>query len=523
MAECLPTVHLGPTLGSLYIRALRRHPDRIAIIEGDLTWTYRQLEARAASFVRVFARAGLQPQDSIAQLSANRADAVAVIIAAIATGLRYTPLHPRAAALDHIMAMEDAGTSALVVDENAFPNAAEAYRARLNSLVRVFSFAASADCISLQAEAVTDNEQLTEADVRAEDVVAIFYTGGTTGRPKGVAHTHRSLVANTTIELAEFEWPDPLRFLIATPISHAGFAFLLPVLLRGGTIVLCDSFSPASFLDNVARHRITATFLVPTVIAALLDSPLLAGADIGSLALIVYGAAPISPARLSQAIRRFGPIFNQLFGQTEAPNIVCVLRKADHDLCRAERLASCGQPVAALEVKLLDDSGAVVAPGAVGEICVRGPLVMERYWNRPEETAEALAGGWLHTGDLAIADEEGYLTIVDRKKDLIISGGFNVYPREVEDVLASHPGVRAAVVIGVPDEKWGEAVKAYVVAAEPAPSAQQLKDHVKAVKGAVYAPKAVEFLECLPLTALGKPDRKSLRARHWGGQARQVN
>jgi fatty-acyl-CoA synthase len=358
--------------------------------------------------------------------------------------------------------------------------------------------------------------------VRPDDVVAIFYTGGTTGRPKGVVHGHTSLVANTTIELAEFEWADPLRFLIATPISHAGFAFLLPVLLRGGTIVLRDGFSPESFLEDVRRHQITGTFLVPTMISALLDSPALEGFDASSLQMIVYGAAPISPARLAHAVRRFGPVFIQLFGQTEAPNVIAVLRKADHVPERLDRLASCGVPVAALDVQLLDDAGRPVARGSVGEICVRGPLVMRGYWNRPEETAEALADGWLHTGDLAVMDDEGFLTIVDRKKDMVISGGFNVYPREVEDALATHPAVRASIVIGVPDAKWGEAVTAYVVPRGEPPAPSVLMEHVKSLKGAVYAPKAIEFLAELPLTPLGKPDRKALRARHWQGRERQV-
>jgi fatty-acyl-CoA synthase len=220
----------------------------------------------------------------------------------------------------------------------------------------------------------------------------------------------------------------------------------------------------------------------------------------------------------------FGPVFMQLYGQTEAPQVVTALRRADHDLARPERLGSCGLPAAGLQVKLLCDNLREVAPGEVGEICVRGPLVMEGYWRRQEENAAVFRGGWLHTGDMAKADGDGFFYIVDRSKDMIISGGFNVFPREVEDVLTQHPAVSAAAVIGVPDPKWGEAVKAIIVRRPgAAATADQLMAWVKEKKGAVYAPKSVDFADSLPVTALGKPDKKALRARYWAGRERQVS
>jgi fatty-acyl-CoA synthase len=231
----------------------------------------------------------------------------------------------------------------------------------------------------------------------------------------------------------------------------------------------------------------------------------------------------MSPSRLQEAIRRLGPIFYQFYGQTEAPQTVFTLRKEQHDVDDLDRLASCGRPVPWVHVALLDDNGNEVARGEPGEICVRGPLVMRGYWNKPEETAAAFAGGWLHTGDIAREDAQGYFTIVDRKKDMIVSGGFNVFPREVEDVLSTHPAVAAAAVIGVPDEKWGEAVKAVVVlrgGASVAP--EELIALVKNRKGSHYAPKTVDFAESVPLTPVGKPDKKALRARYWSGAGRQV-
>ncbi|HVW32226.1 MAG TPA: AMP-binding protein, partial [Acidimicrobiia bacterium] len=219
-----------------------------------------------------------------------------------------------------------------------------------------------------------------------------------------------------------------------------------------------------------------------------------------------------------------GPVFFQFYGQAECPMTVSVLRPHEHDVDRPDRLASCGRPVPWLDVALLDDAGAPVTPGDPGEICVRGPLVMQEYHHQPELTAEALRGGWLHTGDVARTDDEGYLTIVDRKKDIIVSGGFNVYPREVEDVLSAHPAVAAVAVIGVPDPQWGEAVKAVVVRRPgTAVGGDELIALVRDRKGRVNAPKSVDFVDEIPLSPLGKPDKKALRAPYWPSGGRQVN
>jgi acyl-CoA synthetase (AMP-forming)/AMP-acid ligase II len=224
-------------------------------------------------------------------------------------------------------------------------------------------------------------------------------------------------------------------------------------------------------------------------------------------------------------VRRFGPVFMQLYGQTEAPNAITALRRADHDPDRhPERLASCGVPIGPSRVALLDEDGREVPHGEVGEICVRGPLVTAGYWNRPEETAHAYRHGWLHTGDMARSDADGFLYIVDRSKDMIVTGGFNVFPREIEDVLTQDPAVSAAAVIGVPDDKWGEAVKALVVARPGATvDVQALVERVRAAKGAIQAPKTVEVVPSLPLTPVGKPDKKVLRAKYWEGRTRRVN
>ena len=290
-----------------------------------------------------------------------------------------------------------------------------------------------------------------------DDYATINYTGGTTGKSKGAIRRHRSTAAMTVAVAADFEFPAVPRYLAAAPITHVAGTKVVPTLLRGGTVHLMKGFEPEKFLATIEREKINFTLVVPTMIYVLLDHPRLDKTDLSSLELILYGASPMSPTRLVEGLERIGPMFSQLYGQTECYP-VSVLRKEDHDARRPELFASCGFPIASCSVSLRDDDNNEVQPGEAGEICVRAPHAMEQYWKRPEQTAETFKGGWLHTGDVARADERGYLYIVDRKKDMIVSGGFNIFPREVEDVLSSHPDVAMAAVIGVPHEKWGEAV-----------------------------------------------------------------
>jgi fatty-acyl-CoA synthase len=310
--------------------------------------------------------------------------------------------------------------------------------------------------------------------------------------------------------------------LAVAPISHVAGTKVLPTLERGGTVHLVRGFDPETVLAAIARERINFTLLVPTMIYVLLDHPTLSKTDLSSLELLLYGASPISPSRLFEGLERIGPVFSQLYGQTECYPIA-VLRKSDHGRNTPELALSCGFPVEGCQVKILDDADQEVAVGDPGEICVRSPYVMAEYWKRPEQTASTLRNGWLHTDDIARADDRGYMFILDRKKDMIVSGGFNIYPRDVEDVLATHPGVLMVAVMGAPDDKWGEAVTAFVVRRGDAPpAARELIDLVKERKGSAHAPKHIEFVAELPLTGVGKIDKKKLRASLWAGRERMV-
>jgi len=509
----------------LIIDALNKNLDSPAVFIGERTMTAREMRDQVSCYAQALRSKGISQGSQISVLALNRPEVLFNMAANQVNATRSTPLHPMGSLEDQAYVLGDCGAEALVFDPDNFTDRARALAEMVPSIKHFLSLGPCEFGEDLHALAATFTPQpLVAPLVNAEDLAGIAYSGGTTGKPKGIMSTYRSGATMTTIQMAEWQWPDEVRFLICTPLSHAGAAFFTPTLLKGGSLTVLPGFDPEKFMQTVETNRITSTMLVPTMLYVLLDHPKFDQYDLSSLQTIFYGAAAISPTRLSEAIRRMGPIFFQFYGQAECPMTITVLRKEDHDPDNLARLASCGRPVPWVHVALLDDDGNPVPHGEPGEICVRGPLNMKGYLGKPELTAEAFAHGWLHTGDVARADDEGFLYIVDRKKDLIITGGFNVYPREVEDVISSHPGVSAVAVIGVPDERWGESVKAVVVLRpgvdiDPA----ELIDMVKEAKGSVQAPKSVDFVDAIPLSALGKPDKKTLRAKYWGDSSRQVN
>ena len=513
-------LRLGTTIAEMQGIALRRFADRTALVSGDQQVSCAEMDRKIAQYVRLFKQHGLQRGDGFSVLATNRLEVIFANLAGQVMGMRYTPLHPKGSEDDHLYILDFAEISALLVDDAHFAERGRALheKARLKALFTIdggFGTPISA------AHELSDEPVVIEA--RPEDIAQLLFTGGTTGRPKGVVHRHGSIVTANLQSLMHWDWPTEIKFLIATPISHAAGAMLTPTLMRGGEFHVLPGFDPKGFLETIARDRITATFMVPSMIYDLLDKVRVEDYDLSSLEMIIYGAAPISPARLAEAIERIGPKFCQLYGQTEAPNMISYLSKADHDLARPHLLQSCGIPLAPNRIALLRPDGTEAGPDEAGEICVRGPLVMESYWKNPEETAKTFEHGWLHTGDVAKRDAQGFLTIVDRVKDMVISGGFNIFTREVEDCLSSHPAVAACAVIGVPHPRWGEAVAAFVVV-RPGCSVDgdELITLVKDKKGSVQAPKTVEFVTALPLTAVGKVDKKVLRARHWDGAERSV-
>ncbi|MET0134037.1 MAG: fatty-acid--CoA ligase FadD8 [Kibdelosporangium sp.] len=521
-----PTMRSANHLGHLVISALHRHRDKPVLVLGETTMTGARTAAQISQYAQAFDALGAGTGESVALLSLNRPEVLLIIGAGQIRGSRRTSLHPLGSLDDHAYILDDAGITTLVIDPvPAFADRALGLLAKVPGLTQVLTIGpvpaklAHAGKDLVAAAAAYEPQPLVPTELAPDEVVSITYTGGTTGKPKGVMGTAQAMATMTQIQLAEWEWPQAPKFLICTPLSHAGAAFFAPTLIKGGCLVVLPRFDPAEVLRVIEEQRITATMLVPTMLYALMDHPDSQTRDLSSLQTVYYGAAAINPVRLREAIDRFGPIFAQFYGQSEAPMAISYLGKDDHD---DKRLASCGRPSAFLRTALLDQDGNPVRPGEPGEICVAGPLLAAGYWNLPDVTGETFRDGWLHTGDVAREDEDGFWFIVDRVKDMIVTGGFNVFPREVEDVVAEHPAIAQVAVIGTPDEKWGEAVTAVVVlrkdAGQDAESVERLSEDIKSTvrerKGPVHVPKNVIVADSLPVTALGKPDKKALRAQY---------
>jgi fatty-acyl-CoA synthase len=520
--------------GHLTVGALKRNKDKPVLFLGNTTLTGGQLAERISQYIQAFEALGAGTGVAVGLLSLNRPEVLMIIGAGQTQGYRRTALHPLGSLDDHAYVLNDAGITSLIIDPNPmFVERALGLLEKVPGLTQVLTIgpvpeALTGVAVDLNAEAAKYSPKpLVAADLPPDHIGGMAYTGGTTGKPKGVIGTVQSITTMTTIQLAEWEWPERPKFLMCTPLSHAGAAFFVPTIVKGGEMVVLSKFDPAEVLRVIEEQKITATMLVPSMIYALMDHPDSHTRDLSSLETVYYGASAMNPVRLAEAIRRFGPIFAQYYGQSEAPMVITYLAKGDHD---EKRLTSCGRPTLFARTALLGEDGKPVPQGEVGEICVSGPLLSGGYWNLPEATAETFKDGWMHTGDLAREDEDGFWYIVDRTKDMIVTGGFNVFPREVEDVVAEHPSVAQVCVIGTPDEMWGEAVTAVVVLRPDAPSDEEsvskmtaeIQAAVKERKGSVQSPKQVIVVESVPVTALGKPDKKSVRAQFWEGASRAV-
>ncbi len=519
------------TVGDLYDNCTRFYGGHTALKYQGKSYSYQQLRDRARCLANAFHDMGMRKGERAAFLMANCPEYIFTEYALAKLGVVRVPLAVLLGSQDHIYMMNHSEATTLIYHQK-LADRVEAMIPHLETVTRYICVGDDADLVDedhyhLQTLMGCGQPDFPAVTVTPADLCGLYYTGGTTGRPKGVMLSHRAWVNAVMLEMLELSLGRDEVFAYMTPLTHAGGVLLLPVLLRRGVALIMDHFSPREFLEQTQLEKVTASLFVPTMIYVLLDYPQLGDYDTSSLSCILYGAAPIAPERLKQAIDHFGPIFSQFYGQTEAPMILASLPKEEHlvgDLEREKQLyAACGRPTMSTQIKLVDAQGQEVAQGEVGEIVARCSFMMDGYFKDPQKSAETIRDGWLYTGDMARQDEEGLLYIVDRAKDMIISGGFNVYPREVEDALFEHSAVKGAAVIGVPHEKWGEAVKAIVVLHEGAQATEEeLIEFVKSRKGSLAAPKSVEFWESIPVTNLGKLDKKKIREPYWNAQRRQV-
>lgn len=510
-------------------RAVQQNPNRIASIFGTRQRSFAEFADRVARLAGALQRLGMKPGDRVAMLAMNSDRYLEYQMAVPWAGGVLNPCNVRWSVAEIAYSLNDSGSTILLVDDH-FLSMVPSLRtetAGLREVIHCGDGAAPAGTHSYEAliEAAT---AVPDAIRRGDDLAGIFYTGGTTGFPKGVMLSHTNMMSSGLAMRADgLAQPDGV-YLHAAPMFHlADMGVAMPHWIEGNTHAIVAAFNPEVVLDVLARDRVTHVLLVPTMVQMLVDHPAMQQPrDLSALHTIAYGASPMSEAVVERAMKALpGVGFIQAYGMTELSPLATLNPAWYHTAegRKAGKLRSAGRASHCTEVKIVDAQGTEVARGTVGEVIVRGPNVMQGYWNKPEQTAAALKNGWMHTGDGAYMDEDGFIFIADRLKDMIISGGENIYSAEVENALAQHPAVAACAVIGIPNDQWGESVHAVVVLKpDVKPDASELIDHCKALIAGYKCPRSVDFVAALPLSGAGKVLKTTLREPFWKGRTRNV-
>lgn len=506
-------------------RGARRHASRTAVLVGEQALTFADVDGQANRLARALLQDGSVPGDPVALLVDNGPHSLPLDFALLVSGLVRVPLNSRLSMREHTSMLEETGSRTLVY-QGAHVQTAEQLAEAVPGLrlLPLDDDGSSRAPLLHLAAAHPDTDPVVA--LHPDDVMLALFTSGTTGTLKAAEHTQASYAAICTNVLANLVSPGPEDVMLhAASLIHASGTFVLPFWVRGGAAAVLPGFTPAGWLEAVARHGVTVANLVPTMLQMLLADPQAASADVSSLRSVVYGASPMPRPVITRAIGTWGPIFTQYYGQTEAPLAVTVLDAASHVGPEADRLlGSCGQPSVDAEVRLVDtDTGQDVPDGTPGEMWVRAPFTFRGYRNAPELTQRTLKDdGWVATRDVAVRSADGYLTLVDRVSDMIITGGYNVYPREVEDALLAHPSVAEAAVVSAPHETWVEAVTAFVIAAPGvAVDPEQLQGFVRERLAAYKVPKQIHVVDSIPKSAVGKVLRRALRDPLWAGRERE--
>jgi long-chain acyl-CoA synthetase len=506
-------------------RALQINPLSVVTIDGARRRTWREVGDRVGRLAGALQELGIKPGDRVAVLMLNSDRYIELYLGIPWAGAVIVPTNVRWSQAEIEDSLLDCRASALVVDRVFAAMGVEIARAAKLTLIYADDDAAPANAHHYETLLDT-SAPVADAMRTHEDLAGIFYTGGTTGRSKGVMLSHGNIVANSLHMLGEGLLPEGSVYLNAAPMFHvANSGVMFTSLIAGGTNVIIRLFTPELAMQAIARERVTATLIVPTMIQMLVDHPAFQTADLSSLKLMMYGASPINQALLARAMAGLpGAEFHQLYGMTELSPLATHLPWDQHfgeAATARNRQRACGRAAIGCEVRIVDAERKPVPNGTVGEVTVRGQNVMMGYWERPKETAKAVVDGWMHTGDGGYVDDDGYVYLVDRIKDMIISGGENVYSTEVENVIAQHPAVAQCAVIGIPDPQWGETVHAFVI---PKPGASVhaaeiivfCKDRIAGYK----CPRSVDLRsDPFPMSGAGKVLKRELRRPFWDNDA----
>ena len=497
-------------------------PERHCLHDGTHGWTYAEVRETTHRIANGLLKAGLAAGAKAAVYSPNHAMAYAALMGIVRAGLVWAPVNARNAIEENLFILDNTDVEVLF-----YHSSFEGYVSRIREACPRIGTFICIDDPAFESWLARFEAAAPDLPDAPDEVAILISSGGTTGRPKGVQITNRAIETLNSIFWACMPIEAPPVHLMVAPMTHAAGVCSFPLLPYGGTNIFMGTSDPGAILAAIEKHRVTHIYMPPTLIYILLAHPDIGKYDYSSLRNLVYASAPMSVDKLVEAIEVFGPVLTQTYGQAEAAMICTFFSPRDHaealDGNKRHRLASCGKATPLMRVEVMDDEGRLLPRGERGEIVVRGGLVMKGYYKNPQATAEVSTFGWHHTGDIGVIDEDGFVYIVDRKKDMIISGGFNVFPSEIEQVLWGHPAVQDCAVIGVPDDKWGEAVKA-VVELKPGAKAEaaELMALAREKLGGVKAPKSVDFVSTLPRSPVGKVLKKDLRATYWAGRERKI-
>ncbi len=514
-------------------RSLALDADAEALVSDEARLTRREMVDRVARLAAALLNLGMQDGDRVAMLAPNGQRYIEFYFGVLWGGGIVVPVNSRFVLAEMIEQVKDAEPLVLIVDGSRVDIGEELAKSVHSIKALIVAGKADAPCHSVRSISYEDAlhavKPAPDAMRREDDIACLFYTGGTTGRSKGVMLSHGNLWANAMATIAHLGLDDSLVHLHSGPLFHLGAGGrVYATAVAGGKHVVISRFTPEQALSTIAREKVTVATFVPTMLAMLLQLPDLHTYDLSSLRLITYGASPMPESVLQECFRRLPHVrFAQSYGMTELSPVATMLGAKHHKLnAPPGRLRSAGRPVYSAEVRIVDAYDNELPRGEVGEIVVRGPIVMKGYWRKPELTALTLRGGWMHTGDSGYFDDDGFLFVADRIKDMIISGGENVYSIEVENAICSHPDVAQCAVIGIPDQRWGEAVHAIIVprAGVANLSTESIVMHCRTLIAGYKCPRSIDVrTEPLPQSSVNKVDKAALREPFWRNQARQVN